>query len=288
MGTSMILGVFDHQHERREERRNRKGTSLYLSGVSLTSPLDARYISSVVKGGAPRLAQPFNTSWEKESPLRSKMREFRFAVGSPAGPRSTVWKAFTNRGDIYLQSRMMGANAKLSFHASGIAQWSFQEDWFRKNRPDRPLAERHINTWKWTLPSGSTTTHLYRVYIPESELRPIKVSEKLDKVRWVPAPEVGHMISVDCYVSPGDPTVAPVHLSNFFFVLGLDGERSLVALMNNFAVPDSAQMELERVRADARQYAAENGILLKPQFRAGAFSIDTTGVPGVIEFVPGG
>jgi hypothetical protein len=45
----------------------------------------------------------------------------RFAVGTADGPRSGVWRLWTNgrKGDVYLASRHLGGTSKVSFHESG-------------------------------------------------------------------------------------------------------------------------------------------------------------------------
>jgi len=59
--------------------------------------------------------------------------EFRFSVGKPNQRRSTVWKVFSNKNDIYICSRMMGPDMKISLHETGKYQWSMTSAWVAIN-----------------------------------------------------------------------------------------------------------------------------------------------------------
>ncbi len=75
----------------------------------------------------------------------------RICVGSGGASRSTVWKLWTHNDNAYIQSRMMRSVAKVSFHGSGLAQWSRTDEWVRgtgaRNR------DRHIERWNFPQPS---------------------------------------------------------------------------------------------------------------------------------------
>ena len=75
--------------------------------------------------------------------------------------------------------------------------------------PGRRNADRHIQRWNLLRPNGTEAQHIFRVWIPESELRQTSVVEDLRAVRWLPAPPAGQMIILECYVTPpsrNDPT----------------------------------------------------------------------------------
>src|SRR5687768_13079936 len=134
--------------------------------------------------------------------------ELRFAVGESSGRRSTVWKIWTRKSDVYILTRMFGADAKVSLHASGECQWSATETWMKRN-PGHRNAQRHIS--RWTLPplKASEANHVFRIQIPESELRCIENDEKLNEVVWLSPPPLGKSTLVECYLTPvctGDPT----------------------------------------------------------------------------------
>jgi len=47
-------------------------------------------------------------------------RELRFAVGDQQRLRSSVWRMWGNRGDLYVAARSSAGVGKFSFHASGV------------------------------------------------------------------------------------------------------------------------------------------------------------------------
>lgn len=127
-------------------------------------------------------------------------REIRFAVGTPTGLRSTIWKFWVQRSDIYILSRMFGSNSKVSLHSTGDCQWSNTDSWVIKV-PGRRNAERHLQKWTMLRPSGSTALHVFQIRIPETALRTTDVVEDLNAVEWLPIPPRGHTVSLECYIT---------------------------------------------------------------------------------------
>lgn len=56
-------------------------------------------------------------------------KEFRFCIGEATGERSTKWKILVNKSDIYILSKMIGSDVKMSLHASGHYQLSRTSKW---------------------------------------------------------------------------------------------------------------------------------------------------------------
>jgi hypothetical protein len=46
-------------------------------------------------------------------------REVRLAVGTLTDRRSTVWKFWVHKSEIYILSRMFGSDTKVSLHSTG-------------------------------------------------------------------------------------------------------------------------------------------------------------------------
>ena len=129
------------------------------------------------------------------------LAELRVAIGSPNGRRSTIWKFATHRSEIYILSRMFGSDTKVSLHSSGQCQWSGTGQWVKKS-PTRRNADRHFLKWSAPRRHGSEATLVFRVRIPETELRHIDVEENLEDILWLPVPENGQTASFDCYITP--------------------------------------------------------------------------------------
>jgi hypothetical protein len=127
--------------------------------------------------------------------------DFRVAVGSPSGERSTVWKIQVTRNDIYILSRMMGSDTKVSLHESGDCQWSATGAWVQK-KPGRRNADRHFEKWHAPRPVDTAAAQIFQIGIPGSELRVSTLAEDLDSVHWLAAPPVGMAVSLTCYITP--------------------------------------------------------------------------------------
>lgn len=140
----------------------------------------------------------------------AKKHEFRYAVGEPSGRRSSVWKIWTHKSDVYIMTRMFGADAKVSIHASGECQFSATAQWMRKN-PDKRNAQRHIARWLLPQTEPDSAGFVFRIQIPESELRQGDAAEDMSGVTWLAAPPQGKAAIAECYMTPvsgGDPALA--------------------------------------------------------------------------------
>jgi hypothetical protein len=98
------------------------------------------------------------------------LREFRFAVGSKTGSRSTIWKCWVHGNEVYITGHLFGTEAKISLHSTGECQWSFMENWVLGNATRRN-SDRHITIWNLTYPKDDNAILALRIGIPVSELR---------------------------------------------------------------------------------------------------------------------
>ncbi len=209
-------------------------------------------------------------------------REIRIAIGSPTDKRSTIWKFFVTKNDIYIASRMFGADSKVSLHESGQCQWSATGIWVQKVQ-GRRNADRHFQKWAMPRPSGSSALHAFQVRIPETELRIIDIAEDLDAVKWLETPPTAHTVSLECYITP--PSEASPELSS---ALPLPHIASLpltdgrwFTILHHTASLDGRDLEPIRLEMNARARAA--GIEPNPRHRGSAFTNSESGPPGLIE-----
>jgi hypothetical protein len=217
--------------------------------------------------------------------MASSLREQRVAVGDPNARRSTVWKFRVNQSDVYILSRMFGADSKVSLHALGACQWSNTSKWVTKV-PGRRNADRHIQRWNLPCPSGTEAQHIFRVWIPESELRQTSVVEDLRAVRWLPAPPVGQMVILECYVTPpsrNDPTFSGNLPYSLLASLPLADGRWFTVL-HRLEPCDVRRLEYSRSQINAQTRA--KGYELKPEHRACFFALSDDGARGLIEVCP--
>lgn len=217
------------------------------------------------------------------------MKEFRFAVGSPEGKRSTVWKTWTSGDEAYLQSRMMGSSTKVSLHGDGQCQWSMTSEWYGKNRPGERNAGRHIVRWKRPAITDTAAAFVFRVIIPESELRGIRgIKENLINIHWMPSPDLGQAKIVECYITPrvvGRALDFPFsHLAS----LELSDSKLFVLLSHNESVTAAQTSQLILLRHQAQEQLAKMSKIVEPKFRGVGFTEGDLGERGMIEFVPDG
>lgn len=215
--------------------------------------------------------------------------EFRFCIGDPHSERSSVWKMWTQKSDVYIQSRMMGSDMKVSLHESGTFQWSMTSEWLLKQPSGTARnADRHITRWQIAKSKESVATQVFRIIIPQSELRSIDTFESLKKVRWLSAPPPSWQTLVECYITPPaldrpDTSNAPYsHLTS----LPLKDGRWFVALVHGEEVGASNEALLEQTRKQTIAMVEAEGIDIKPEYRACGFINDPSGTKGLIELVP--
>lgn len=205
-----------------------------------------------------------------------KRQEFRIAVGSPSGERSTVWKFWTNGADVYIQSRMFGSDCKVSLHASGQCQFSRTSESLKKISPDAKNQERHINKWRSPRPIGLAAARVFCVRIPASELRTSAVAEDLKNVHWIPSPGPGKMVALECYITPvvaNDPALTgglPPKCDHIVSMRLTDGRWFLILMWT----PRASSKVLSQVRTLARGQAAGAGLSLTGSWRLAALGED--------------
>ena len=211
------------------------------------------------------------------------VQEERLAVGTPDGRRSTVWKFIARKNDVYIHTRMFGSEAKVSLHGTGDCQWSCTDDWVKKV-PGRKNADRHMVRWHLARPDGGVAQHVFRIRIPETELRKANAEEKLAKVHWLPAPSKGQTVSLECYITPSsdrDPALtAPLpHLHLFSLPLS---DRRWFVVLHQLLPLDKERIEGRRAQMQIEMQAA--GFAPEPNHRACVFTVADDGdARGLIE-----
>ncbi|MFX1487441.1 MAG: hypothetical protein ACFFBS_10190 [Promethearchaeota archaeon] len=212
--------------------------------------------------------------------------EFRFAVGSKDSKRSSIWKVWAQKDDVYIQSRMMGCDAKVSLHRTGMCQFSLTTEWVKKKQARN--TDRHMIRWQLDKPVASSAIHIFRILIPESELRDISIDERVKKVTWIDSPAIGSAALVECYLSPPASDISNSkfpydHLASF----QLADSRWFVMLVHYETVLPESIKQLKASRLEIAKLAQNSGIELKPKFRAVAFTEHgNEPLKGLIELAP--
>ncbi len=212
--------------------------------------------------------------------------EFRLAIGSPRGRRSTVWK-FTAGGDgsIYIISRMFGGDTKVSLHASGECQFSGTSAWVLKE-PGRRNADRHFFKWTHRRPIGTEALDALQIRIPYGELRVVDIEEDFRDVTWIPAPAPGNLIGIECYITPQtaiDPTVTGGLPGKHLCSIQLSDKCWFVVIQ--FEEPYDHQT-IEETKRQMREIAAEEGREPMPSHRGCAIVTGHPTAVALMEFCP--
>jgi hypothetical protein len=83
-------------------------------------------------------------------------KEIRFAVGSTEDIRSSVWRLWANKSELYLAARTVAGLSKISFHKSGICRFAVVS-----TEPRPP-----IKTWQRPNESEPGITPMFRIAVP--------------------------------------------------------------------------------------------------------------------------
>ncbi|MDF2926591.1 MAG: hypothetical protein K0R57_5505 [Paenibacillaceae bacterium] len=215
------------------------------------------------------------------------MKELRFSIGEPKSIRSSVWKVWVNKSDIYILTRMLGSDSKVSLHESGQCQWSRNFDSVAKftNAPIRNR-DRHIVKWNLPIVNEGEAKHIFRIIIPRSELREINIEENLKKVRWLPLPRTGHAVQIECYItqpllSAPDTASSPY---NHIASLPLADGRWFVLFIQEIVVTEDKKRMIESAKIDALNILLGNDLTIKGELNAVGFT-DIGECKGLIELI---
>jgi hypothetical protein len=144
--------------------------------------------------------------------LRKKMRGgVRWSVGSATGARSTIWRVWAHRSDVYIAARTVASDMKVSLHASGRWRAAFTEHHLTRPKPlIPPGADRAIE--KWTRPPEFAPgwTRAFLIIVPASEVVTSEaVIEDADEVLWFERPPDGWALHFDVLFAAPEAASAP-------------------------------------------------------------------------------
>jgi len=211
-------------------------------------------------------------------------RELRFCIGEPAGLRSTIWKIWANRNDVYLSSRALASYMKVSLHESGMCQFSHTSESFA--RTGKRNRDRHIQKWqRRAVCPKSGAVHLFRVIIPSTELRlaPAKQKEAKDVI-WHPAPPIGYGAYVELWLTPVlVRSPAPDEFMNDLLgVLSLANGQHVGVTVRHLKIEPQNNEDL----AYLRNQAADSQLLNDPRTRGWALTWSEQDIYALVEFAP--
>lgn len=130
--------------------------------------------------------------------------EIRFAVGSPDGPRSAMWKLWSpkRKSDVYLAYRAVGRYVKVSLHQSG--SWRFQ--WITPDvAREAGAADGRRLIEEWQRPAADQGwTMGPMILVSDRDVVPLAFDQPVEGVHWFPAPAPDHGVWIHIFiVAPG-------------------------------------------------------------------------------------
>lgn len=208
-------------------------------------------------------------------PEALRCRVLRWAVGTPAGPRGSVWRLWGNRkGDAYLAARTSGEQVKASFHRDGRCHIGFTAEYAAIARARfTGLTTRHWERWR--LPDDSPALRLVDIVLPHSELRVFEDKWTAARdVQWLhpPAQHAFSVVSVGVAprnaavklpASPDCPETA---------VAAVDAGHRVLWVFHRYYPVDAARKEwLEQQRQRICAYPGTNTVPRTPSARVMAW-----------------
>lgn len=138
----------------------------------------------------------------------AKQGAVRFGVGSASGPRSGVWRVWTNnrRDDVYIAARTLGSELKVSLHP-GFWYFGFTERHAgRESNLIPPGRDRRLHRWERPAEFTPGWTRAFEIVVPESELVDHGKAYEGAQAIWLPAPASGQSVHFNLLLSkPGAP-----------------------------------------------------------------------------------
>lgn len=128
----------------------------------------------------------------------------RVIVGDESGgPRSSLWRVWTWKSDVYVGARPIAGEVRVSLHESGKWRYAFTEKHQCGTRPlIKPDEDRA--KYKWDRPTEIFPgfTRAFVICVPSSELMEPAEPDPLKKpATWLPVPPPGHQVEIDLWLT---------------------------------------------------------------------------------------
>jgi hypothetical protein len=210
---------------------------------------------------------------------------FRFAVGEPDGPQSTIWRLWIHGPDVYIAPRQVGHRWKISFHEGGRCHWGFESEDAGAEAAALGTAStgRFPDVWQLPQPFAAGWIRAFTIVVPMSELRQPLAERKTRDVLWIePGPSESAISFVLLFGPPGAtlPEQVPAvrdHPTTPLFG-GVRGDDSVVWLSayGEDLLPEAQARLIERTRAQLAQVKDHPKVkrMIDPQSFAFGFAND--------------
>lgn len=207
----------------------------------------------------------------------------RFAAGEKLGLKSSIWKVQVRNNDIFIFTRLFGADCKISLHESGAGQWSLTSDYVSK-QSEMKNKERHIAKWSYDRPVEDQAKYIFRIQIPHSELRNYAVGPIKKGVKWISGITLGTYQIDLCLTRPSDsnPCEGRMDLPHKVLdTLQLADKRWLVLFSQAVGL---SPLDLEVAKKTVLKQVSEMGVAINGERWIALFGYGDDGVPFILEF----
>jgi hypothetical protein len=142
----------------------------------------------------------------------------RLAVGS-LNRRSSIWRAYATRNDVYITAMGLNQSQKLSLHESGTWRMAYLDEGVAERlgatgKPEFNHDPRVID--RWEAPEGAAGwMHAFTVWVPHGHLTPLpdEVDNLKKSIIWLPEPGEGEAVGIHfAVVRPDEGTFDPTKM----------------------------------------------------------------------------
>jgi hypothetical protein len=215
----------------------------------------------------------------------------RVVVGTEFGPRSAVWRIWTEKNEIYVAPRSLAGEIKTSLHSSGKWRHGFAET---ARSPFVPAGDRAFYKWQRPPEFVKGATLALRIIVPADELTAPGAEPPLGEkamTELFAAPPTGWVSYIALVLTaPGQPVDGhPIPERGDSVLLGswaLDSGEKLWVVGHHQPLLPEQRDQIERLHQAVRDSESEQ----KPQPGAGQhdrivgwMSPDEHGVAGVLD-----
>jgi hypothetical protein len=150
--------------------------------------------------------------------MSRKSQHLRFVVRDENNQRSSAWRLWTEKSDVYLSVRSLAHALKISLHASGQWQLSLTSPYYNQlvqNHDWDTSKSRHLRKWLRPPEYRPGVTIALRIIFPTSELRsiPEDVSKDIEYISAAPPMHAVYLILI--ISSPSIPIINAKLLREF-------------------------------------------------------------------------
>lgn len=192
------------------------------------------------------------------------MTKFYFAIGSESEPRSSIWRVWTNRGQVYVSPRATGAIMKISLHTPDYWAAALTKEsggiWPQTGSRVGQVWKRppeFVPGWTQGPTIGVIRTH-------ETHLPPIPHPTKPAPagVAWVRPPDLGHKVGVTLLFQ-SDPTARQPLAPGDEMIRSLPLDSETLWLSARWTPAEASELEYYKsFREDMRVTPAPDGEIL--------------------------